>query len=132
MALHSNLKALVMAAFLVAGIGQTEARRHFHYGPRPYHYYGLYPARIVVTPAPRPVVASRVTNRFSRKERLAMAVAYLDNHETLTAKQYAKITSLNKDAAEAELDAFVMDSSVPIISVIKGKKKLYVKAGCVR
>lgn len=43
-----------------------------------------------------------------------MAIAYLSNHDHLTAKQYAKITSLNKDAAEAELDVFTLDRNIPI------------------
>ncbi len=57
-----------------------------------------------------------------------MAIAYLSNHEHLTAKRYAKITSLNKDAAEAELDVFALDKNIPICAIVKGKQKLYVKA----
>ena len=121
MKINTGLKVLTLAALIAAGSSKIEARRHHHCGGRP--------ARVVVhVPAPGPVVTTRVSNRFSQRERLAMAVAYLSNHEHLTAKQYAKITSLNKDAAEAELDVFALDRNIPICAVVKGKKKLYVKA----
>ena len=58
-----------------------------------------------------------------------MALAYLNNNPRLTVKQYAKITSLNKDAAEVELDAFVLDRKIPIQSIVEGKKKFYVMPG---
>ncbi len=58
-----------------------------------------------------------------------MALAYLNNNQRLTVKQYAKITSLNKDAAEAELDAFVLDRNIPIQSIVEGKKKFYIMPG---
>lgn len=121
MKIITGLKVLTLAALIVAGSGQIEARRHRHCGGRP-------PRVVVHVPASRPVVTSRVSNRFSQRERLAMAIAYLSNHEHLTAKQYAKITSLNKDAAEAELDVFALDRNIPICAVVKDKKKLYVKA----
>ena len=60
-----------------------------------------------------------------------MALAYLNNNPRLTVKQYAKITSLNKDAAEAELDAFVMDRNIPIQAIVDGKKKFYVIPGAI-
>lgn len=58
-----------------------------------------------------------------------MALAYLNNNQRLTVKQYAKIRSLNKDAAEAELDAFVLDRNIPILSIVEGKKKFYIMPG---
>lgn len=121
MNISNGLKVMALAALItVAGSGQIEARRHHHCGGRPIRV-------IVHVPASRPVVTTRVTNRFSQRERLAMAIAYLSNHEHLTAKRYAKITSLNKDAAEAELDVFAMDENIPICAIVKGKNKLYVK-----
>lgn len=120
MNISTGLKVLTLAAFIAAGSGQIDARRH--------HHCSGCPARVIVrVPASRPVVTPRVSNRFSQSDRLAMAIAYLSSHEHLTAKQYAKITSLNKDAAEAELDVFALDRNIPISAVVKGKKKLYVK-----
>lgn len=78
------------------------------------------------TPIHRHIVTSRVINRFSQKERLALALAYLKNNPNLTVKQYVKITSLGKEAAEAELDAFAQDRNIPIHTIVDGKKKFYV------
>lgn len=111
----SKLKMMAIATLIAAGCSQVDARRpHIHH-----------PARVVVIPTPvhRHVVTKHISNRFSQKERLAMALAYLNNNQRLTVKQYAKITSLNKDAAEAELDAFVLDRNIPILSIVEGKKK---------
>lgn len=124
MNISSKLKIMAIATLIVAACGQADARR-----PHRHHIYR--PARVVVVPAPvrHHVVTHRVSNRFSQKERLAMALAYLNNNPRLTVKQYAKITSLNKDAAEAELDAFVMDRNIPIQAIVDGKKKFYVIQG---
>ena len=70
---------------------------------------------------------SHVNNRFNQKERLAMAIAYLETHEHLTIRQYAKMTHLSMASAEAELDAFAIDKKKPIRLVIRGKKKMYIK-----
>lgn len=115
---------MAIVALIVAGCSQADARRlHRH------HIHHL--ARVVVIPTPvhHHVVTEYVSNRFSQKERLAMALAYLNNNPRLTVKQYAKITSLNKDAAEAELDAFVLDRNIPILSIVEGKKKFYIMSG---
>ena len=53
--------------------------------------------------------------------------SYLETHEYLTIRQYAKMTHLNMASAEAELDAVVMDKKKPIRLVIRGKKKVYIK-----
>lgn len=55
-----------------------------------------------------------------------MAIAYLINNRKITAKQYARITSLYKVAAETELDAFALDRKTPIRAIIEGKNKIYV------
>ena len=86
MNISNGLKVMILAALItVAGNGQIEARGRHHHGVRP-------PCVVVHVPASRPVVTSRVSNRFCRQERLAMAIAYLGNHKHLTVKQYAKIT----------------------------------------
>ena len=125
MNISSKLKIMAIATIIVAGCSQADARR-----PHRHHIHN-HPARIMVIPTPihRHVVTTRVSNRFSQKERLAMALAYLNNNQRLTVKQYAKITSLNKDAAEAELDAFVLDRNIPILSIVEGKKKFYIMPG---
>lgn len=72
-------------------------------------------------------VISHVCNRFTQKERLMLAMAYLEKHKCLTINRYAKMTHLGKSSAEAELDAFAMDKENPIRLVVKGKKKVYIK-----
>ena len=92
------------------------------------HHHAHRPTRVVVVAAPRPhhAVPSRAINHRGRKERLAMAIAYLTRYRKLTAKQYAKMTSLNKHAAETELDAFVLDRKNPIQAIFDGKNKIYI------
>lgn len=108
---------LVIAMALVCGtVNAQHWRRHCHY-----HRHR------VVTVVARPYLTSHVSNLFNQKERLAMAVAYLETHEYLTIKQYAKMTQLSKVSAEAELDACAMDEKKPIQLVIRGKKKVYIK-----
>lgn len=121
-----KLKIMAIATVIVAVCGQASARR-------PHKHHINRTARVVVVPTPghHPVVTNRVSHRFSQKERLAMALAYLNNNPRLTVKQYAKITSLNKAAAEAELDAFVLDRNIPIQSIVDGKKKFYVISGAI-
>ena len=106
---------LLIAMILVCGAANAQ---HWH---RHYH-----PNR-VVTVVVRPDVISHVNNRFNQKERLAMAIAYLETHEHHTIRQYAKMPHLSMASAEAELDAFAMDKKKPIRLVIRGKKKVYIK-----
>ncbi len=121
MNISSKLKIMAIATLIAAACNHADAHR-----PHRHH-----PARVVVVPRAlhHHVITRRVSNRFSQKERLAMALAYLNNNQRLTVKQYAKITSLNKDAAEAELDAFVLDRNIPILSIVEGKKKFYIMPG---
>lgn len=108
---------LVIAMALVCETANAQhRRRHYHYRPDR-----------VVTVVVQPDVTSHVSNRFNQKERLAMAIAYLETHRYLTIKQYAKMTQLNKASAEAELDAFAMDKKKPIQLVIRGKNKVYIR-----
>lgn len=89
-----------------------------------YHWH--YPHQ-VVTVVTCPAQVSTINNSLNKKERLAMAVAYLNGHKILTIKTYAKMTRQSKTAAEAELDAFAMDKTTPIRMFVKGKKKVYIK-----
>lgn len=125
MNISSHLKILAIGTLIVAGCNQADARR-------PHRRHIHHPSRVVVILAPsvhHHVVTKCVSNRFSQKERLAMPLAYLNNNPRITVKHYAKITSLNKDAAEAELDAFVSDRNIPIQSIVEGKRKFYVIPG---
>lgn len=89
MKINTGLKILTLAALIAAGSGQIEARRHHHCGGRP-------PRVVVHVPASHPIVTSRVSNRFSQRERLAMAIAYLSNHEHLTQSGMQKSLRLTR------------------------------------
>ena len=105
---------LFIAMILVCGAANAQ-HWHRHYRPNR-----------VVSVVVQPNVVSHVSNRFSQKERFAMAVAYLETHEYLTIRQYTKTTHLSMASAEAELDAFAWDKKKPIRLVIRGKKKVYI------
>ena len=126
MNISSKLKIMAVGTLIVAGCNHAAAHR-----PRPHLHHIHHPTRVIAIPTPiyQHLVTQQVSNRFSQKERLAMALAYLNTNSRLTVKQYAKITSLNKDAAEAELDAFVLDRNIPILSIVEGKKKFYIMPG---
>ena len=111
-----KLKMVIMAIVVILSCGTANAQRL-----RRYHY----PYR-VVTVVSRPAVTVHVSNRFTQGKRFRMAMAYLDEHEYLTVKRYAKMTELSKAAAKAELDAFVADKDKPITAVIRDRKKVYV------
>ena len=108
-------RILVIAMIMVCGAANAQHRhRHYH-------------SNRVVTVVVRPGVITHVSNRFNQKERLAIAIAYLEMHEYLTIRQYAKMTQLSIASAEAELNAFAMDEKKPIQFVIREKKKVYIK-----
>ena len=103
MKIKRKTRILVIAMALVCGTTNAQHwHRHYHYCPDG-----------VVTVVVRPDLTSHINNRFSPKERLVMAVAYLETHKNLTIRQYAKITQLSIASAEAELDAFAMDKKSP-------------------
>lgn len=108
-------KAGLLAIAMILVCGSAHAQ-HWHYRPNR-----------IVTVVVQPDVISHVSNRFNQKERFAMAIVYLETHEHLTIRQYAKMTHLNMASAEAELDAFSIDKKKPIQLVIRGKKKVYIK-----
>lgn len=104
---------LVIALALVCGSANAQHWRRYN----PYH-----PDR-VVTVVVRPDVTSHVSNRFNQKERLAMAVAYLETHKYLTIKQYAKMTRLSKTSAEASLTLSQWIRKSPYNLSLGGKRK---------
>lgn len=112
-----KLKITVVTIVLALVCGTVNAQ-HGRWLHRPYR---------VITVVPQPTVPPHISNRFSQKERLALAIAYLESHECLTIKKYAQMTKLTKATAEAELDAFAMDKNKPVKAVIRGKKKVYIK-----
>lgn len=109
-----GLTALVSLLTSCSASAQRYYRHHHH----PHH---------VVTVVAKPATTVRVSNRLNQKERLQIAIAYLDRNQYLSIKQYAKMTGLTKDMAEAELDTFARDKRNPVTLVITGKKKLYTK-----
>lgn len=113
--MKKKVEILIIAMVLVCGTVNAQHRHRHHHPHR------------VVTVVVKPEVTSHVSNRFNQRERLGMAVAYLETHKYLTISQYAKMTQLNKISAEAELDAFAIDKKKPIQCIIRGKKKVYIK-----
>lgn len=113
--MKKKVEILIIAIILACGTVNAQHRHRHHHPHR------------VVTVVVKPEVTSHVSNRFSQRERLGMAVAYLEKHKYLTISQYAKMTQLNKISAEAELNAFAIDKKKPIQCIIRGKKKVYIK-----
>ena len=75
-----------------------------HRRPCTHHVHG------VTTVVTRPAVTVLIGNRFNQRKHLARAIAYLNNNQYLSVKEYARITELTPKTAEAELDAFVQDT----------------------
>mgnify|MGYP003441438777 CR=1 FL=1 len=105
-------KIMTMMLMALCGIAVAEAQPH----------RGLHP--VVINP--RPMRVTKVVSNQS--DRLEMAIAYIKSHGSINAKQYSKITGLNKATAEAELDAFATRRCNPIVIQFNGKKKTYVLA----
>lgn len=111
-------RILILAASLALMCGTANARHHRYYGGRPYCHPHV--TTVIRTAPPRAVHVNRIT----KKDRLKMAVAYMKANTYMSAKQYAKITGLKKDIAQAELSVFAQDSKNPI-KPVPGKKNLY-------
>ena len=109
-----GLTALVSLLTSCSASAQRYYRHHHH----PHH---------VVTVVAKPAATVCVSSRFNQKERLQIAVAYLEHNPYLSVRQYAKMTGLPKDMAEAELDAFACDKRNPVTLVILDRKKLYTR-----
>lgn len=91
---------------------------------RPHRHHRLHrhhPVVVVTTPA-KPVVSNKITTR----DRMNMAIAYLNKNKQMSVTAYSKMTGLTKATAEAELDAFALDKNIPIGISMVGKKKVYV------
>lgn len=110
----------LIVAVSALNCSSADARRHCS------RHRCCYPQRIV-TVATRPAMTIRISNRFDRKERLRMALSYLNGNQYLSILKYAKMTGQSIDMAEAELDAFACDGKIPITVVIANKKRLYTK-----
>lgn len=120
-------KTGAIAAICLLHCGSADARLHDRYRSHDFypHCCRPYPHRILVAPV-RPAIALRISNRFDRKGRLEMALAYLRQNPSLSVGKYVKMTGLSKDTAEAELDAFAFDPDNPItLTVTERKKKTY-------
>lgn len=105
---------------MISIVGSAQARPYRHVS-----HIG-YRRPVVAAVVTRPAVTKHISNRFSKKDRLEMAVAYLKGHKTLSVSKYAKMTGLEKTMAKAELDAFALNKNNPIKAVVNGNKKLYV------
>jgi hypothetical protein len=118
-----NIKNTVLIVMMaLAGTPAFAQHRHYsHMRPYPYHYH--HATAVIVN---RPAVTTHINNRFSKKNRLDMALAYLKNNKALSISKYSKMTGLPNATAEAELDAFAASNQNPIKMVLNGKKKLYV------
>ena len=73
---------LILVMLLICGAVNAQHWRHYCY----------YPSNRIVTVVVKPDMLHYISNRFNRKERLAMAMAYLKTNKYLTIKQYAKMT----------------------------------------
>lgn len=112
-----KIKVCVWIATGVLICGTASAQRRFHS-----HCFGGHSVTTVVV---QPAVTIHAHLHITRKERLEMAVAYLNDNKYLSIKKYAGMTGLTKKMAEAELDAFSNAREKTIVMVLADKKKLY-------
>lgn len=117
---------LFMALVLTCSFASANGRQGVHY-VRHTHTPTYVTIRSGAHRAARPCITMHISNSLTQKERLAMAVAFLNNNDYLSVKQYAKITGLSKDTAGAELEAFAADDKNQIEAKIVSRKKVYVK-----
>ena len=90
---------------------------------RPHHSHHYRPHTTIVVTPPK---AKITHNHLSHTDRLKMAISYLRSNKYLKVKKYAKMTGLSTEMAETELNAFAMDSNIPITFSMQGKKKTYI------
>lgn len=114
----TKIKMFVLTVSFMLMCGTAAAHRHYH-GPR-YRFVPGITTVIKTAPGPR----ATIINRLTKNDRYDMAVAYLNTHPSMSVKQYAKMTGLKKDMAEAELNVYAMDGLNPI-KPVPGKKNLY-------
>lgn len=109
-----------LVAVSIALLGTTAMAQ-----PRHYHRYGHGVRTVVVKPA----ATAHVVNRMDKNDRLAMAVAYIKDKGTITARKYAKITGLARTTAEAELEVFANDKRCPVVRAASSRKSVYTLRG---
>lgn len=120
-------RILILAASLALMCGTANAHRYYHVP----HYYGSHYNRIPqVRAIVRTVPEKRTTviARLTKGDRFEMAVAYLKANPSMSIKEYAKMTGLKNEIAEAELNVFSQDALNPI-KPVPGKKNLYFLKG---
>lgn len=114
-------RLIILMATLALLCGTARAHRHYH-GPR-YRYIPRITTVIKTAPERRTTIVTRLT----KKDRLEMAIAYLRANPDMSVKQYSKMTGLNKNVAEAELNVFAHDALNPIKPVPEKKNLFYLK-----
>lgn len=117
-----RLKRGILVGFM-ALIGATVFAQRVHNGHKLRHGHNSPFVTMVVT---RPVIITKVSSKFSKYERLNMALAYLRTHPRLSVSKYSNLTGLGKLKAKAELDAFAMSKKIPIRMLVKCKRKYYI------
>lgn len=113
-----NMRRTLLIALMAMAISSADAHK------RPALHRVVHAKTVVV----KPVVVKKSVLRVDRNARLAALMAYLDTHENITAKKYAKLTGLSKGVAEAELNTFAFEKGNPIAVVTNGNKKVYVRS----
>lgn len=109
-------KYLIILFVSLICFGCSAHRLHRHCHPRRHHQV------VVVKQPASPSVVSKITAR----DRMNMAISYLNANRQMSVKAYSKMTGLPKATAEAELDAFALDKNIPIGIMMNGNKKVYV------
>lgn len=66
---------------------------------------------------------------YSKEERLALALKYLEEHGAMKVVNYVELTGLSRTAATMELKEFRQDLSSGIGFIGRGSAKVYVKKG---
>ena len=66
-------------------------------------------------------------SKYTREERLALAVGYLETHPYMRVSDYAEMTGLSKTTASQELKSFAHEPELGIASEGKRASLLYVK-----
>ena len=117
-----RLKRGILVGFM-ALIGATVFAQRVHNGHKLRHGHNSPFVTMVVT---RPVIITKVSSKFSKYERLNMALAYLRTHPRFSVSKYSNLTGLGKLKAKAELDAFAMSKKIPIRMLLKCKRKYYI------
>ena len=64
---------------------------------------------------------------YSKEERLALALDYLDKHGAMRIADYMELTGLARTAATLELQEFRQDMTSGIDFIGRGSAKVYVK-----